>query len=388
MSKELRGYGRIYQRGKTFWIQYSVRGELHRESSRSSERKDAVRLLKQRVGESISGKVSGLSVEKISLADLIEALRADYEAKENRSVATIDRIERHLVGYFGASARAISITRAKLQLYVKTRQASRIKRKGVMVAPSGSSINNELRLLRHGFNLLVQDRRLSHDHVPKMPMVAEAGPRQGFVDDDQFEQLRDALPDYLRDPIAFLYFSGWRKSALKHLEWDRDVELVRDARGEITGGKVYLQAAFAKNKTTWELPIAGAIAEVIRRAWAARKPECALVFHRDGAPIGDFRKAWRKSVRAAKLGTMSVDARGNLAEHPLLIHDLRRSCVRNLVRAGVRESIAMQITQHKTRSVFLRYDITDGADREDAMAKQAASFARNAAARRVKDSST
>jgi hypothetical protein len=75
-----------------------------------------------------------------------------------------------------------------------------------------------------------------------------------------------------------------------------------------------------------------------------------------GQPLLSFRKRFNEACRAA-----GCPGR--------LLHDFRRTGVRNLNRAGVPETVAMKITGHKTRSVFDRYDITSEEDLADATRK-------------------
>jgi integrase len=85
----------------------------------------------------------------------------------------------------------------------------------------------------------------------------------------------------------------------------------------------------------------------------------ACVFHRNGKPIKSLRRAWKTACKDA-------------GRPGLLLHDLRRSAVRNLERAGISRSVAMKLTGHKTEAVYRRYAIVAESDLHDAGTKLAA----------------
>ena len=155
-----------------------------------------------------------------------------------------------------------------------------------------------------------------------------------------FLSVCEALPDYVKDPVAFLYHSGGRISEMRALEW-RDVDL--------PGKVIRLRPELSKNKDERLLPLNGELLALIRGVSAQRRLDCIFVFHIAGQKIGSFRKALKTACKVAELvGTIP--------------HDLRRCAVRNLLRTGVAERIAMTLSGHKTQNIFDRYNIVSEAD--------------------------
>ena len=166
-------------------------------------------------------------------------------------------------------------------------------------------------------------------------MLREDNVRKGFLEHHEFQALIDALPSYLKAPVTFAYHIGWRREEVISLTWNRV-----DLKQRI----VRLEAGETKNSEARTVFLGPELIALFKEQMGKRQLGCELVFHRDGKPIKDFRFAWSKACKAAGIPGM-------------LFHDLRRTAVRNMVRAGTPERVAMTISGHKTRSVFDRYNI-------------------------------
>jgi integrase len=127
--------------------------------------------------------------------------------------------------------------------------------------------------------------------------------------------LVEALPEYLKDFISFLYYGGWRKGAAKNLQW-KDIDV------ETKMARLAIQSS--KNKEPWVLPLAGQLWEIIERRLEQRWLDCPYVFHyRKGKKIDDFRKNWAKAFEAAGLvGVIPHDLRRCAAKKPVLIRSM------------------------------------------------------------------
>ena len=131
---------------------------------------------------------------------------------------------------------------------------------------------------------------------------------------------------------------------------------------DLKEGTVRLEARETKNSEARTIYLNTELIGLLRAQWNNRRLGCPYVFHRYGENIGDFRRAWKTACK-------NVGAQGTL------FHDLRRTGVRNKVRAGIPERVVMAISGHKSRTVFDRYNIVSPEDLRQASLKQDAYFA-------------
>jgi len=218
---------------------------------------------------------------------------------------------------------------------------------------ANGTINRELTALKRMLNLGAKCTPPKVDRVPYVPMLIENNVRKGFFEPGDFMALRDRLPDHLKEFATFAYKTGWRKSEICNLEW-KDVDLDQ--------GYARLNPGETKNKGGRVAFLDSELIAMLSSLFEARKKAGSLlpyVFpNRDGdGPIQDIRKSWATACKNAKIGQK-------------LLHDCRRTAVRNMIRSGNPEVVVMAITGHKTREVFDRYNIVNEADLRLAAARQ------------------
>jgi integrase len=266
------------------------------------------------------------------------------------------------------------ITTAHIRAYVAERQAARTVTRGAYVVKrkdgtaitipastrdvdgiSNAEINRELTTLKRMFTLAVQAGKLLHK--PHIPLLREENARTGFFEPEQYASLCRNLPAELQPIVEFAYITGWRiASEVLPLEW-RQVNFAT--------GEVRLDPGTTKNGEGRVFPLTDDLRRLLEARRDARLAQIKAghvvpwVFFRLVAEGRGGVKQPRAIVSIAKAWTSACRGAGCPGRIP---HDLRRTAVRNMVRRGVPERVAMTLTGHKTRSIFERYNIVSAGD--------------------------
>jgi integrase len=345
------GLGGVFKVGDLWHVRYSSNGSQIRESThirisgpegspefQKSENK-ARQFLRRRLDEIAAGNFAPKQ-NRLTLDECLDAYLAAYKLRGGRALRTTELVLRHVRKYF-AGYRAPHVNGKKLRAYVLHR-----KEQGA----ADASVHRELAHLRASLTLAVRDEQLSK--VPDFPVIKLNNARQGFIKPADFTRLRaECRTELLQDFATFLYWSGWRSNEAKTLEW-KDIDLAESC--------IRLRSENSKTRQRRKLKLFGELKEMIARRVARRCPDSPFVFCRkDGRALGCVADAWKAAALRAGLGHITP-------------HDCRRSAIRNLIRAGVPTSVAMEWSGHKSFTTFKRYDITADDDMDEAADKVAA----------------
>jgi integrase len=276
----------------------------------------------------------------------LDALLARLEALGRRSVPKLKSHAKPLRVFFSMK-RAAHVTADDVVKFQQDRLAA---------GRANATVNRELELLRQAYRRAVRDKKLSPDRVPAIDFLPVHNVRQGFFEAEEVSAVVEHLEPALADFVCWSAATGMRKGESSQLLWR-----MLDRSGP--KWQLRIPAAIVKNKLGRTLPVVGTARDIIERRLKARQLGCDLIFHRvskgkTGQPIKAFDRAWRNALKEAGI------------PRDRIVHDLRRSAARDLIRSGARESEAMLVTGHRTRSMFDRYNITTDEEAATAMERR------------------
>jgi integrase len=342
--------GQVINRGKRIWLVRVFLGrdpqtgkrEYHNQTVHGNK-EDAENTLIDLLKDRNAGKLT-IGSASLLMGSLLDDVIADYRIN-GQDVEWATLVMKRLRPTFG-KMHVSKIRPTHVKQYIERRQGE---------GRANATINHDLSMLRRSFTLAIENGKLKVAPF-KIPKLEENNVRKGFFEHTEYRALLTALPEELKPVLTFAFYTGCRRGEILKLQW---------AQVDLIAKLVRLEPGETKNEESRLIPLN--VEELYQTMAMQREirdtkyPDCPWVFFREGRPILNFRKSWDSGCKAAGLW----DAK---RERPTRIfHDLRRTGVRNLVRAGVPEKVAMQISGHRTRSVFDRYNIVSERDLIDAM---------------------
>jgi integrase len=276
------GDGRIFPRGKVWWMAIMIDGKEHRESLRTTDEKEALRRYKDRrdtktaADRDLDDFVTPKQ-RKILVSELCELRKNEPTFNASQpAIALLKRLEQD----FG-SFKAMSISRDQLNRYANAKLAE---------GYSECTVNRTMSELRACFKVGVE-----HKVVPgkilqiKFKLLDESGHvRQGFYTELELQAIIEALPEHLQHVTLWASITGQRLGEILSLRWS----MVADS-----GNELHIPATICKNGYKRELPLLPKLREILEARAALRINRFdrdELIFHRPGSalPIPEFMKKY------------------------------------------------------------------------------------------------
>jgi len=315
----------LYRRHKVWWMRFTYRGKQIRKSTETSTRKLAEAILGTVLVKIQEGRYFEVSEERDrTCSELLDRYEAEEIPKKASQRANRGYIK-NLRPFFGEFI--LADTTPKLIV------AYRNKRYKTGVKPA--TINRELSLLKHAFNLAMREWEwCTRNPVASISFDKENNKRDRWLRKEEEPTLLSACPPWLLKIVVFALHTGMRMGEIRSLEW-AEVDLFRKT----------VMVIRSKNGEKRTIPQNVTVLALLKAKMKVRSLQTHLVFHTGNHTIIDdhhLRRAFRTALKKAGI-------------HGFTFHDLRHTFATRLVQAGVDLYRVKELLGHKSIITTQRY---------------------------------
>ena len=318
----------LFKRGHTWWIRFTYKGEQIRKSTETNDKKLAERIYHKLLGEVAEGRwFERLPGDEKTFREMMEKYLIEHSARNKTSRSHIrDRsLAKHLMQHFG------DLTLNK----INPKLISEYKTKRIREGASPRTVNYELAVMGHAFNLAIKEWEWCTDNpVIKVSKEKVNNFIERWITDEEEERLLKVSRKWLQEMIVFALYTGLRQGEELNLQWPQ-IDLFRKT----------MTILEQKNEGRDTLPLNKKALEVLKSRAKIRHINTNLIFC---TPKGTRINA-RNLLRAFYTATKKAGIEG------LRWHDLRHTFATRLVQDGVDVYTIQKLGRWKEISMVKRY---------------------------------
>ena len=318
-------------RGQVWYISTMVNGRQVRISTRTTDRKLAQRIHDKVVGQIAEGKwFEGSLGKRKTFKELADRYLQEHsipkKASSERDLSSLS----HLTPFFGT--RLLAVISPKLIYEYKNKRRSE--------GASPSTINREIALMKHAFNLALREWEWVRENpVLRVSMEKEPPSRDRWLTCGEEDSVLSVSPPWLKEIVVFAIESGCRREEILSLTW-KDVDIFKKV--------VTIFAKKTGDRRT--IPLTARAFDILKSKEKARTKRRSIkredfVFPHPGRQKVNFhtlRWAFEKALEKAKI-------------EGFRFHDLRHTFASRLAQQGVDPYTIQKLMGHKTFTTTARY---------------------------------
>jgi integrase len=349
-SISIPGQGRIYKRGKVWYIDYWVDGHRKREKA-SREKDEALRALAAKRTDVERGALGFVKKQALHFSDFVEEYKKIKA--ESRSIRSIKGFIKHLVAFFGETPLS-KITPEMVEAFKQKRMKEPVickaqkGQKPETRARRGAGVNRELATLKNIFNIARRQRRFHGENPVEAVSFFPEQSRDYVLNKDEVSRLLEAADDELKKIILIALNTGLRRGEILGLKWS-----------QVNFDDGIISLARTKSTKFHRVPMNSVVLNILSSL--ERRGEYVFPGRWGRGHLIDCKKAF-------------VDARKKAGLPEVHFHDLRHCAGTYMATAGVPLTTVQQILGHKDIRTTTRYINPNDENRRKAVNALAALF--------------